>query len=134
MEKTLFNQALTEAEKSPDPKKKVGCVIARRNGTIISSGFNYIPECLVDGFYYIDIRSDLDIHAEEMAMVNARESIEGYTVAVTMAPCSKCSSKFIYLGISKIVTKRIQPKSRWYESCMLGKDMFLKAGVEYIEL
>ncbi len=90
----FLNLAKFVAEWSKDPSTKVGAVIVRPDRTVASVGYNGFPRGVLD---HVDRYSDRDtkyamvVHAENNALINARQSLEGCTLYVTpLPPCTQC--------------------------------------------
>lgn len=97
-------------------RRKVGAVIVK-DGKILSIGYNGAPidcsECKTTGC----IRQQLNvpsgerhelcraIHAEQKALIKAKEPVKGATLYCTTFPCVICAKLLIEAGISKIYYK-----------------------------
>lgn len=119
---------------SKDPSTQVGCVIARRDRTIASIGFNGFARDVEDTSERLHDRAlkyPLTIHAELNAVLNAKEPINGYVAFVTHPPCAACASVLIQAGIAEIVAIMPTPDmlSRWGDSFNLTQDILNEAGV-----
>lgn len=105
--------------RSKDPHTKVGACIVREN-RIISTGYNGFPNgCsdekypwgkenpnpLMNKYFYVT-------HAELNAILNARQSVEGCTLYVTLFPCNECAKAIIQSGIKHIIYMRIKDDTR----------------------
>lgn len=135
----LLSLASLVASWSRDPSTKVGCVIVRPNNTIASVGFNGFPRGVNDDeelYANRDIKLARTIHAEENAVLNAAESVDGYTAYVTAPPCMHCTAVLIQAGITTV--KFLEPstdlKARWGDQFAYSEAFFAEAGVEYTEI
>lgn len=91
--KDIVKYVLAEAAKSNVDKRKVGCVIANANGSIVAAGRN---ACFEDG-------EQPDIHAEEMACDEFEDNDTGpYTAYVSQPPCPNCATILMDTGITKV--------------------------------
>jgi dCMP deaminase len=90
---------------SKDPRTKVGCVIVRPDHTVASVGFNGLASGMADESMLADraVKHACVIHAEENALLFARESVKGYTAYVSLQPCARCATKLKHLGIARVV-------------------------------
>lgn len=125
------------ARRSKDPSHRVGAVILRSDGTLVSGGYNGFPRGVNDdpGLYANKTIKRLRIqHAERNAINFARESLAGCTIYVSpLHPCSQCAGSIINAGIKRVVA-RIAPGAaeHWQESFSEAAEMFAEAGVEVV--
>lgn len=124
------------SKKSKDPGTKVGCVIVDNEHRTISTGYNGLPQGIGDDLSILNDRErklKQIIHAEENAIIFARQSLYGHTIYVwPMLSCSSCASKVIQAGIKRVITVS-DSNPRWQESFAISRKTFIKAGVEVIE-
>lgn len=117
---------------SKDTSTKVGAVIVRPDKTIASVGYNGFARGVLDNPELIANRTTKllrTIHAEENAILHARERLDDYTLYVTpLHPCSTCAAKIIQVGIKRIVTVPAFV-DRWQESFDAAAQQFAEAGV-----
>lgn len=111
---------------SKDPSTKVGAVIVDDAQRIISTGYNGPPRGVMDlPEYSREEKLMRTIHAEENAILFARQSLVGTTLYVTHPPCAHCTAKIIQVGIEKIVY--LEPDemfySRWRNSHSVAQSM-----------
>lgn len=123
---------------SPDPSTKCGAVILRQDYSFCSLGYNKFPE---------GVRSSADlwnnreekmyrvVHAEESAILNAKENLHGYRMFVTpMYCCSHCAAIIIESGIKEVIFDNPEGSElyieRWKKSQSSGLEMFKEAFVE----
>ncbi len=118
---------------SKDPSTKVGAVIIRPDRTIASEGYNGFARGVNDDpGRYMDreLKYKLVLHAEENAILNAREVLDGYTLFVRpLSPCSLCAARIIQSGIKYVVTTHHDRMKD--ESHKLAFMQFDEAGIEY---
>jgi len=126
---------------SKDPSTKVGSVIFRADGSVISLGYNGFargaldaPEMLADR----DLRLKLTIHAEENAILSAGRNgtpLHGAKIVVTHHPCARCASKIVQAGIAEVWWRRDATfDERWRYDIELARTLFEGAGVKMFEL
>jgi dCMP deaminase len=125
--------------KSKDPSTKVGCAILDRENRVVSTGLNGLPRGVPDEDTILkdrDTKLALVLHAEENALLFARQSLEGCTLYVwPMPPCSRCAAKIAQVGISRVVAPKPTEEQavRWGFSTKLADWVYLKAGIEFVE-
>ena len=119
---------------SKDPSTKVGAVIVRPDRTVASMGYNGFPRGVLDHEErYADREQKyaMVVHAENNALINSRESLEGYTLYVTpLPPCTQCAAAIIQRGIARVVVdqKKDVPEN-WMKQFEISNTMFQEAGV-----
>jgi len=117
-----------------DPSTKVGAVIVRPDRTVASMGYNGFPRGVLDHEErYADREQKyaMVVHAENNALINSRESLEGYTLYVTpLPPCAQCAAAIIQRGIARVVVdqKKDVPEI-WIKQFEISNTMFREAGV-----
>jgi dCMP deaminase len=131
--KRFLDLALHISEWSKDPSSKVGAVITEGN-RIVSLGYNGFAAGVEDNDHRLnnrDIKLNLTIHAEENAMIFAKQDISGCTIYLTHPPCPRCASKLIQEGIRLIVYREPTEDflSRWEKDINLSKKICEEAGV-----
>ena len=121
---------------SKDPSTKVGAVLFRKDGSIISMGYNGFPRGCSDDPMLLedrDIKLKMTIHAEENALLAAGRngtSLEGACVAVTRHPCSSCAAKLSQAGIRQVYYIGDDDfEERWADDVALARHMFNQLGV-----
>lgn len=130
---------------SKDPSTQCGAVVMRPDKTIASVGFNGFPKgCSDDDELYADreLKYARVVHAEQNALLHARESLEGYTMFTypgSIGPsCDRCTAHIIQAGIKEVVhyydNHGGDPdwNSRWGPSIQRGLDMYEEAGVHVV--
>ena len=104
--------ALLAAQRSKDPKTKVGSCIVDPDGVILSTGYNGFPTGISDTFgnwskepdTFGAIKHDYVVHSEINAILNASgKSLKGATIYTTLFPCKECAKAIIQAGIKKVV-------------------------------
>ena len=127
---------------SKDPSTKVGAVIVDVNRRIISTGYNGLPQNIMDSHDRLSNRKqklETTIHAEANAILFAQQNLSGMTMYTTpFQPCSRCASLIIQSGISKVVSYDIDENNfrwkDWEESFKMSKELFEESGVELLLL
>lgn len=130
--------------KSKDRSTQVGAVIVGEGNTVLSMGYNGFPRGIDDN---VESRHERPIkylwveHSERNAIYAAARNgvkINGATMYVSCcgAPCADCCRAIIQSGIKKVVVMagEFEGKGSWTESCTVGKEMLLEAGVQIVFL
>jgi dCMP deaminase len=120
------------AQRSKDPSTRVGAVIVRPDRTVASMGYNGFPRGVGDdpvryrdrGTKYLMV-----VHAEQNALLTAREPLHGYTCYTTLHPCGNCAGAIIQSGIKRVVCFGAH-NPRLVDSFRAARTMFKEAGVE----
>lgn len=118
---------------SKDPSTKVGAVIVDKNRRIISTGYNGFARGVVDSEKRLgtrEIKYKMVLHAEENAIMFAKQNLDGCSLYVTaLPPCSHCAALIIQSGIKNVYIKNDVEPERWKESCEITRQMFKETGV-----
>lgn len=99
----LARQAAT---RSKDPNTQHGAIMVDPYKRVLSTGYNggcrRIPDRLVD--WSRPNKYAFVIHAEENALWHAqRLDLDGCTLYVTGAPCSRCMLRIAHVGVTRVV-------------------------------
>lgn len=127
------------AEWSKDPSTKCGAVITKGN-KITSLGFNGLASGIEDYAERLvnrDIKYKMVIHAEENAILFAKQNLEGCTIYLwPFPPCSNCAAKIIQTGIKRVIAPVASSDliKRWGDSLKISANMYDEAGVEFVEV
>ena len=106
--------AILSSYRSKDPNTKVGaCIVNPNTKRVISMGYNGMPNGCSDQDFPWTKTSDNEsetkypyvVHAELNAILNAKTSVDGCYMYVTLSPCSECMKAIIQSGIKKIIYK-----------------------------
>lgn len=126
---------------SKDQSTQIGAVIADKDNTILSTGYNSFPRGIIDT---IDERQERPEkyfwmeHAERNALYNLARTgacSKGATMYLTCdIPCADCSRGIINSGITRIwvVKTNMDPSKPWLESSIRSLAMFKEAGVDVV--
>lgn len=120
------------AEWSKDPSTKVGCIIVKGRNKVVSMGYNGPPAGVNDQFDNREQKLLRTLHAEDNAILSAKEPLDGYTAYVTHPPCSNCAARLIQSGIVRVVFPKPDPAfiERWGASYNESIEMFNESGVK----
>lgn len=130
--------ALLAAQRSKDPKTKVGSCIVDQDGVILSTGYNGFPIGTSDNFgnwtkepdCFGAIKHDYVVHSEINAILNASgKSLKGTTIYTTLFPCKECAKAIIQAGIKKVVYLNGTDTERFMTD--FSKILFDNAGVAF---
>lgn len=92
---------------SKDPSTQVGAVLVDAHRRVISTGFNGLPQRVLDTHERLDnreVKYDLIIHAEMNALIFAQRSLHGATLyTYPFMSCSRCATMMIQAGIVRHV-------------------------------
>lgn len=133
-----LNLASYVAGWSKDPSTKVGSVIFRPDGSIISLGYNGLPRGADDSkMADRETKLRMVIHAEENAILAAGRNgtpLMGAAVAVTHHPCASCASKLVQSGV-RTVWYWADPafESRWAKDLALSADILSELEVRRVQ-
>lgn len=108
----FMNIATSVSLRSPDPKKKVGCIIVNENNRIVSTGYNGLPKKLNEyDFDWSDrnLIKSIIIHAECNALLYCKEQYNNINtnnkLYCTLSPCKDCLKMIIAYNIKKVYYK-----------------------------
>lgn len=129
----FYQMAKLVASWSKDPSTQVGAVITKGN-RIVSVGFNGYPHGISDSASTDDREMKLlkTLHAEENAILFAKQDLTHFDIWVTHFPCPNCAAKIIQTGMSRVYCPEQNEDflSRWGEKIKISEQMFKQAGVE----
>lgn len=116
---------------SKDPGAKVGAVIADSSKRVVSLGYNGPPRGTHDIEMTREVKLMRTIHAEENALLFARQDLTGMTLYCNYPPCATCMAKIIQSGITGVITKLpdVGFMERWADSMEQAAKMAREAGV-----
>lgn len=104
-DKMFMEIAKIVAQRSKDPRTKVGAVITK-DKHIISIGYNGEPRAYTRSFdWHTDEKYKYVIHAELNAIANANynsNNIVGSNIYLTLSPCKECIKLLIQFGVAKV--------------------------------
>jgi dCMP deaminase len=95
-------------------------------------GYNGPPTGVNDEFRDRAQKLLRTLHAEDNAILSAKEALDGCAAFVTHAPCSNCAARLIQSGIVRVVFPQPDAEfiQRWYDSYTESLAMFNEAGVK----
>jgi len=105
----FLTMAFVLAQKSKDESTKCGAIIVDKHNRIVSGGFNgavrgtndaLVPQTRPEKYLF-------NLHAEENAIIFAKQDLEGAKCVVTNKCCHKCLSRLIQTGVKKIIYPKI---------------------------
>lgn len=125
------------SEKSKDPSTKVGAVLVDQDRRVISTGYNGFAKGFKDNYANISREYKLryTIHAENNALLFAKQNVDGCTSYQTHPPCGHCLAQLKQSGITEIVFPLISDvdfRERWGIEDVL--DMAYRLGIVVREI
>jgi dCMP deaminase len=132
--------AKTVSTWSKDPSTGCGAVIVRPNRSIVSSGYNGLPNTIMSG-YESSLLEDREKkyqiinHAEINAVLFAKGNLKNCCVyTYPLFSCSRCASMLLQAGIKRFVSIKLDESSdkydRWKDSWELSNELFRLSDVE----
>ena len=130
--------ALLAAQRSKDPKTKVGCCIVDPDGVILSTGYNGFPTGIPDSEgnwtkepdFFGNTKHDYVVHSEINGILNASgKSLKGATMYTTLFPCKECAKAIIQAGIKHVVYLKDTGTDHFKTD--FSKRLFNKTGVDW---
>jgi dCMP deaminase len=116
-DRVWMNVALIVKERSKDPDTQVGSVVVSPDNRKTHVGYNSFPIGVKDTpeRWKRPDKYNLVIHAEDDAILNSKEDLDGWTLYVTLFPCVRCATDVIQAGIKRIVylEKPDRPDSKY---------------------
>lgn len=130
-DRRFLNLAEHVGQWSKDPGAKVGAVIADEAKRVVSLGFNGYPRGVSDDYSDRPTKLLRTIHAEENALLYARQDLTGTTLYCNYPPCATCMAKIIQAGVYRVVAKLPDAGfiERWSDSMEEAAKMAREAGV-----
>lgn len=116
------------AQRSNDPKTKVGAVIVTQdNESVLSIGYNGDEKGGNNQRESLDAGGSGFIHAEENALIKLNYSDHRKRkIYITHSPCSMCAKRIINAGIDEV--HYLEP----FKNDMSGIDILIRSGVRVI--
>ena len=96
--------ATAVAQKSKDPRTKVGCVIVNPDNHIVATGYNGTPPGYPESLSLWDSKEKHDyvVHAEMNALLNSTQYTKNCILYTTLSPCKECAKLICAAGISQV--------------------------------
>lgn len=141
----FMSLASLTAERSKDPRTRVGACIVDSNDKILSVGYNGTPKGMSDDDMpwdslgeetndIMNIKNTFVVHAEANAIINfagENKNLIDYTMYVTLFPCNECAKLIAGAGIQRVVYLDMYKKAKLVEAT---KTIFDNASIEYEEI
>ena len=129
--------AVLSSLRSKDPSTQVGACVASEKNKVLTMGYNGMPiGCNDDSLPWnrdgedpIEQKYMYVCHAEFNAILNARVSLDGSRIYVTLFPCNECAKAIIQSGIKEVIY--YDDKYRDLPMSVASRRMFDLAGVTY---
>jgi len=129
-DKTFMDMAHIVAKRSKDPRKKVGAILVSPANNHVAIGYNGFPRGIAETEERWNDKYKYVVHAEENAILNAKCDLEGWTLYVTLFPCTACTNKVLQAGIKRIVYYDNNSKSLSDDSINLSLELFEEMDVK----
>jgi len=112
LESIMMNLAHSLAQRSLDPKKKVGCVVTdEKMERVLGMGYNAGAKGQSDERESMDSGCSNLIHAEVNALIKTDYSIPNKKVFLTLSPCRVCAKMLVNAGISEVYYNELYNES-----------------------
>ena len=103
--------AVLSSLRSKDPSTQVGACVASPKNKVLTMGYNGMPIGCNDDLLPWGREGDNPVeqkymyvcHAEFNAILNARVSLDGSRIYVTLFPCNECAKAIIQSGIKEVI-------------------------------
>lgn len=112
-------------------RRQVGCVLADKNGRILSTGYNGYPSGMKNCTRLTCINPPgaigsecLSIHAEVNAAIYLERPNDVYYVAITRLPCNRCAALLLNLPGKMLIFEEQCSYPESYEALELRYEMF----------
>ena len=123
--------------RSKDPSTQVGACVASSQNKVLTMGYNGMPiGCSDDDLPWGKESSDeleqkylYVCHAEFNAILNARVSLDGSRIYVTLFPCNECAKAIVQAGIKEIIY--MDDKYKDTDSIKVSKNILDTCSVKY---
>lgn len=131
--------ALASGMRSKDPSTQVGACIVDNQNKVVSLGYNGLTKGMVDSDFswtregkYFDTKYPYVVHAEQNAILNAKQDLSGCTIYVSLFPCHECAKLIIQSGITTVVF--MDNKYEGTDSYQIACDIFSRAKVSCYQM
>ncbi len=129
--------AFLSSLRSKDPSTQVGACVASSKDKVLTMGYNGMPIGCNDDImpWGKDDKDELNqkylyvCHAEFNAILNARVSLDGSRIYVTLFPCNECAKAIIQSGIKEVIY--FDDKYKDMNMTKASKRLFDLAGIKY---
>lgn len=98
------------AQRSKDPSTQGGAVIVDDNNVVLGLGYNGFPRGVKDDDLpwereggFLETKYAYVVHAEENAVYNSSQKVQGCKLYCTLFPCNECAKTIIQNGIKEII-------------------------------
>lgn len=141
-DKRFIDLAEHIANWSKDPSRKIGAIIVDKDNRIISTGYNGFAKGIEDTQERLenkDIKRSLMIHAEENAILHARQNLSDCKIYIYgYCCCVHCASLLIQTGIKEVIYKNSNKDNIvsefWKENLKLATNLLKEANITIREI
>lgn len=120
---------------SKDPSTKTGAVIVDQNRRIISTGFNGLPQGVIDlpqRYMDRDEKYGMIMHADLNAILFAGRNLMGCTLyTMPIEPCDRCAAAICQSGITRVLSICLTAEIalRWETFCQRARTMLAERNI-----
>lgn len=131
-DKFWCEEAGHKAVRSKDPSTQVGCVIVDADQDIVISGYNGMPQGILETpqLWERPLKYDVVLHAELNAISRAAKkgrSVANTVLYCTHFPCNDCAKAIVAAGIKRVICG--PPPKGWDEEHKKSSQLFQMAGI-----
>jgi dCMP deaminase len=132
----FMSLCLCVAQRSHDKHTKCGSVIVDNKYRVLSIGYNGFPRGTPHEAMSLDRPEKYlyMVNAEENAIINATQSLDGTILYATGKPCHKCMRMIIQAGITKIVIGPIITKCVDEDDKFASDQMLIGHNIEFVDM
>jgi dCMP deaminase len=132
----FMSLCLCVAQRSHDKHSKYGAIIVDNKYRVLSIGYNGFPRGTPhegmslerpEKYFYM-------VHAEENAIINATQSLDGAILYVAGYPCHKCMRMIIQAGITKVVYGPITAKCHDADDDYASNQMLIGQNLKFVDM
>jgi dCMP deaminase len=100
------------AKRSKDPSTQVGAVLVSPDNRKVHTGYNGFPIGIKDtkARWKRPTKYSFVLHSEVNSILNSKTDLTGWTLYVSIPPCSSCALIIIQAGIKKVVYENLPSK------------------------
>ena len=132
--KLWMDMALLVAQRSKDEQTQVGAVAVSPDNKNIHIAYNGFPIKIKDTEerWIKPTKYSYVLHCETNLILNAKESLDSWSVFITIPPCPECTKLLIQSGIKRIVYHHEHQNNTKFDYSF-SKELLKEAGIEIIK-
>lgn len=127
--------AIASGMRSKDPSTQVGACIVGEDYKVISLGYNGLSKGFIDSDFnwqrdgdFYSTKYPYIVHAEQNAILNAKQSLQQAVLYVSLFPCHDCAKLIAQSGIKAVVY--MEDKYANTDSTLIAKRILKEANIE----